>query len=148
MKHRGNQPPFDRDGDDRFRPQMGRRRPSGHERAPTFRVLMLRAIQKQGGVHFGARRSQSRRGLVAVREPHGFSRRCVIKGRYVSMTRHGQKAAKLHLAYLERDGVERDGSPGRLYGPDETFTAKAFDVPIPKSNDSSGSSFHRKTVIA
>jgi hypothetical protein len=34
------------------------------------------------------------------------------------------------LAYLERDGVERDGSPGRLYGPHEEFNAEAFRAPL------------------
>ena len=28
----------------------------------------------------------------------------------------GARASALHLTYIERDGVERDGSPGRLYG--------------------------------
>jgi hypothetical protein len=32
----------------------------------------------------------------------------------------------LHLVYLERDGVERDGSPGRLYGADDTFDWEVF----------------------
>jgi type IV secretory pathway VirD2 relaxase len=54
----------------------------------------------------------------------------VIKARYVSMTGNGRKIAKAHLAYLERDGVERDGSPGRLYGPDESFDAEAFRRPL------------------
>ena len=38
----------------------------------------------------------------------------------------GRKLAARHLAYLERDGVERDGSPGRLYGADEKFSAEEF----------------------
>ncbi len=42
------------------------------------------------------------------------------------MTAGGRKLAGRHLAYLERDGVERDGSPGRLYGPDEKFSADEF----------------------
>jgi type IV secretory pathway VirD2 relaxase len=63
---------------------------------------------------------------VAVRAPHALSRRCVIKARYVPMRANGQKLAQLHIAYLERDGVERDGSPGRLYGADEEFDAREF----------------------
>ena len=62
--------------------------------------------------------------------PHSASRRCVLKGRYVPMNAHGMKAARLHLAYLERDGVERDGSPGRLYGADDTFQAEEFRAPL------------------
>ena len=33
------------------------------------------------------------------------------------MNAYGTRAAALHLSYIERDGVERDGSPGRIYGP-------------------------------
>jgi hypothetical protein len=35
-----------------------------------------------------------------------------------------------HLAYLERDGVERDGSPGRLYGADDGFDRDGFRAPL------------------
>jgi type IV secretory pathway VirD2 relaxase len=42
----------------------------------------------------------------------------------------GAKVAKAHLAYLERDGVERDGSPGRLYGPDKSFEVETFRAPL------------------
>ena len=40
----------------------------------------------------------------------------MIKARYVKVTPGSYKAAKVHLAYLEREGVERDGSAGKLYG--------------------------------
>ena len=46
------------------------------------------------------------------------------------MSGGGRDACRLHLAYLERDGVERGGSPGRLYGPDESFDATAFNEPL------------------
>jgi hypothetical protein len=55
----------------------------------------------------------------------------VIKSKYVTMTADGRKLAARHLAYLERDGVERDGSPGRLYGPDDEFSADEFRERIP-----------------
>jgi type IV secretory pathway VirD2 relaxase len=70
-------------------------------------------------------------GRIAVREPHALSRHCVIKSRYVSMTAGGRDLATRHLAYLERDGVERDGSPGRLYGADEKFSAEEFRERVP-----------------
>jgi hypothetical protein len=50
----------------------------------------------------------------------------VIKSKYVPTTGEGRRLAARHLAYLERDGVERDGSPGRLYGADEKFSAEEF----------------------
>ncbi|MEP6654533.1 MAG: hypothetical protein ABJA82_14325 [Myxococcales bacterium] len=46
------------------------------------------------------------------------------------LTSRGLRAATAHLAYLERDGVERDGSAGRLYGADEEFTSAAFHKPL------------------
>ncbi len=58
------------------------------------------------------------RGRAA--SPRGWSqaqpgaRRIVVKARYVRM-RAGSRAATVHLRYLQRDGVTRDGSPGRLY---------------------------------
>lgn len=53
------------------------------------------------------------RARVAVRPPTAFSRRVIVKARYVQ----GDLAtsSRLHLAYVEREGVERDGTPGRLY---------------------------------
>jgi type IV secretory pathway VirD2 relaxase len=46
------------------------------------------------------------------------------------MTGTGRSRARAHLKYIERDGVERDGSPGRLYGADGAFDAEAFRAPV------------------
>ena len=119
----------DRESDDSFGPRMGRRQRPDHEREPTFSAQLARLIAKHGGRKRGMGRAAPMRGRVAVRAPHALSRRCVIKARYVAMTGNGRKLAKTHLAYLEREGVERDGSPGRLYGPDEKFDAAAFRAP-------------------
>ena len=40
-------------------------------------------------------------------------RRVTVKARYVKSA--GKGAGRAHLAYLERDGVTREGAPGRLY---------------------------------
>ena len=58
------------------------------------------------------------------------SRRCVVKSHYVPMARGGRLAAGRHLAYLEPDGFERDGSPGQLYGPDVALDREAFAEPL------------------
>jgi type IV secretory pathway VirD2 relaxase len=115
---------------DRFRPRIGRRRDAATEREPTFRAQIARALAKQGGRRRGQGRAASKRGRIAVRSPGALSRRCIIKAHYVATTGNGRKRAKAHLAYLERDGVERDGSPGRLYGADRTFDPEAFGAPI------------------
>jgi type IV secretory pathway VirD2 relaxase len=116
-----------------IRPRMGKRSQPRTERVPvTFQAQVQRALQRHGvGNWLGARSltARNRRGAVAVREPNVRSRRCVIKGRYVKVKANG-KAAKMHLAYLERDGVERDGSPGKLYGADAAFDKEAFRAPM------------------
>src|SRR5450432_299019 len=112
-----------------FRPKMGGRTAPFGERLPSFRSQMARALNRYGGRRARTNRS-NQPGRVAVREPRALSRRCVVRARYVPMTTRGLKAAKLHLAYLERDGVERDGSRGLLYGADETFAREAFREPL------------------
>ena len=51
-----------------------------------------------------------------VPAPRASSRRCVVKARFVPMNAYGARAAALHLSYIEREGVEQDGSSGRVYG--------------------------------
>jgi type IV secretory pathway VirD2 relaxase len=57
------------------------------------------------------------------------ARRVVIKARVVRLTAYGAKAAVLHLRYIERDGVEKDGAKGELYGPDGPVRRKTFEEP-------------------
>jgi hypothetical protein len=118
------------DDDDSFRPRIGSRRQPRAERVPTFLGAIARAVAKQGGRKRGSGRAASKRGRIAVRAPHELSRRCVVKARYVPMTGNGRKLAKAHLAYLERDGVERDGSLGVLYSVDASFDTEAFRAPV------------------
>ena len=42
------------------------------------------------------------------------------------MNAYGKRAAALHLSYVERDGVEQDGSKGRLYSGAEVSDAQAL----------------------
>ena len=130
----GNRSPDDQgvEADDPFRPKMGRRHAPDRDRIPPFSAQMARSIAKRGGAKTSRGGALSKRGRIAVRAPHAFSRRGVIKARYVSMTGNGRKIARAHLAYLGSvDGVERDGSPGQLYGPDESFDTEAFRAPLP-----------------
>jgi type IV secretory pathway VirD2 relaxase len=43
----------------------------------------------------------------------------------------GRDASRRHLLYLERDGVDRDGTPGNFYGVGEVFDRAAFEAPLP-----------------
>ncbi len=113
--------------DDReFRLRPGRIRSSRAQRARPFIAQALAAAQKAGGhlsrsgrislgsrSHFGRGRTAS---IVANRLLTGRSRVVVIKTRVV---RHTARAAPLsvHLSYLRREGVTRDGEKARLFGP-------------------------------
>src|SRR5579863_9439575 len=102
------------DKEDRIRGWFGRPR----------KTDPYRLAPPRGGFH---RRIATRRiGRVAVRSPGGYARRCVIKAHFVPVRTHGARALRMHLDYLERDGVGRDGSPGRLYGADEKFEGEDF----------------------
>ena len=43
------------------------------------------------------------------------TRRTIVKTRLVRLGGKGLGAARAHLRYIQRDGVSRDGDPGRLY---------------------------------
>jgi hypothetical protein len=51
------------------------------------------------------------------RGPGERMRRVVVKARIVRLKRGG-KGADAHLRYLQRDGTDREGERGRLYGPE------------------------------
>jgi type IV secretory pathway VirD2 relaxase len=97
-----------------FRPK---RRAGLHRGAPdsSFRLAVLSNVRTncRAAYHQGVRIARAR---IAVRRPGHLDRRVIVKARFVSMSGDGVKTAALHLRYIERDGVERDGSPGRLYG--------------------------------
>ncbi len=108
-------------GDDDLRIRPGRVRSRGHTNTKRFVSQVLRAAEKAGGVRRGAsahrRAGAFGRGRAASLRASGLNartRRVTVKARVV---RHGSRSAPLatHLAYLERDGVARDGSPGRLF---------------------------------
>jgi len=112
-----------RDDDIRIRP--GRIRSTKPGRAKSFVSRVLAATQKAGGLHRSGARGKGRgafgRGraasLSALRGLTSHSRGVVIKARVV---RHGPKSAPLttHLSYLQRDGITRDGAPGRMFDAD------------------------------
>ncbi|MEG2980242.1 MAG: type VI secretion protein, partial [Stenotrophomonas sp.] len=46
-----------------------------------------------------------------------MSRRVIIKTLLVNQRQASPQSLAKHLRYIERDGVGRDGEPGRAYGP-------------------------------
>jgi type IV secretory pathway VirD2 relaxase len=55
-----------------------------------------------------------------------MSRRVTIKTLLVNQQRASPQSLAKHLRYIERDGVGRDGEPGRAYGPQTEADLNAF----------------------
>ncbi len=114
-----------------FRPRIaGKRREADTHRLPRLSVDMRRRLRSLGRAKRGEG-PKGVRGLAAVAEPSALSRRCLVKAHFVPMRAGGRDAVRLHLAYLERDGVERDGSAGVLYGAAAEFDRVSFAREIP-----------------
>jgi len=107
-----------------FRPRIGGRR--GHiapERVPGFRAGLLARLEQR--FVRAQRATASALGVRPVRStdvsPPGITaRRCIVKARVVPTKGRGLAAARLHLDYIEREGVEADGSKGVVFGPGDT----------------------------
>lgn len=108
--------------DDDFEPSLGR---IGNRRP---RSSYLREVRR-GVAVAGSRRRQTRfdgsrigRGagvgrVLGSRDRYAAfrTRRVVVKARLIKLTDRGLKGAQVHLRYLQRDGVTREGLPGDLY---------------------------------
>ena len=92
-----------------------------------FRNAVLASVRAGSRVARSLRPAKTR---IAVRAPTALSRRAVLKARVVQMKAGALKGAALHLRYLQREGVERDGSKGHLYGPDGPANADDFERPV------------------
>src|SRR5690242_4868930 len=115
--------------EDDFTPHLGRPRARGGGRSRTFLQRVLRARALAGAARRGSRRfngSRIGRGSVVARQLAGRGRfaadrqrRVMVKYRIVRLNKlNGKEAARAHLRYIQRDGVTRDGEPGRLYSAD------------------------------
>jgi type IV secretory pathway VirD2 relaxase len=107
--------------EDRFRVRPG----APKNRQQKFVSQVIKEISKAGGksVHRPGARPGARlgRGHVAARftsrslSPN--ARRVTIKTRLVNLKQVGSRSTLTHLRYIEREGVGRDGEPGKAYGP-------------------------------
>lgn len=113
-----------RQDDDRFRIRPG----APKHRGDTFIDQVLRQTSKAGSkasktIRKAGQRPGARlgRGHVAARfvgrslTPN--ARRVTIKARLVNLKQAGRRSTDAHLRYIEREGVDRQGGPGRAYGP-------------------------------
>lgn len=124
--------------DDDFKPRLGRMRAASSPRGRKYLSGVLAAAAAAGIARTArARRfdgSRIARGsalgrLLASRDRHAGlrGRRAIVKTRLVRLGRNGGPAARAHLRYIQRDGVTREGDPGRLYSAgEEAADGKAF----------------------
>jgi len=114
--------------DDDFVPKLGRVRERREVRSGFLREVE-RAVARAGGRKRGGIVTASRfygnrigRGagvgrVLASRDRHAAlrTRRVVIKTLLIKLAGRSLNGERVHLRYLQRDGVTREGSPGDLY---------------------------------
>ena len=114
------------DGEDRFKPKLGKIRSRGDRKAKTYlqRVLHAASLSGPGFGCMGASAFSGSRigrgggwgtGAAMRRGRISGRRRVIVKTRIVKLQGQGIGAAKAHLKYIQRDGVTREGEPGQLY---------------------------------
>ncbi|MDE2166774.1 MAG: relaxase/mobilization nuclease and DUF3363 domain-containing protein [Alphaproteobacteria bacterium] len=107
--------------DDDFEPRLGRI----HDRRLRSQYLRqvrrsaMPATRRRSGRFDGSRVGRGA-GVGRVLRPHDRyaafrTRRVVVKARLIKLADRGLKGAQVHLRYLQRDGVTREGLPGDLY---------------------------------
>ncbi len=107
-------------GHDDFRIRPGRIRSTRSPRTKPFLAQALQAAQKAGGFSRGRTKRGSTFGrgraasLAASRLLNNRARGAIVKARVVRRMR-SPGALRAHIGYLKRDGVTRDGSPGKLF---------------------------------
>jgi type IV secretory pathway VirD2 relaxase len=104
-----------------FRPRMrGGRGPTPRGGSARLRNALLSCVPR------GARRRGPRLQVTGL---GAGARRVVVKAHVARLGGRGARAAVLHLRYIERDGVEKDGSKGVLYDAKSRVSAEAFEQP-------------------
>jgi type IV secretory pathway VirD2 relaxase len=107
-------------GNDDFRIRPGRIRSTRTARTKPFLAQALQAAQKAGGLSRASPRRGSTFGrgraasLAASRLLGSRARGAIVKVRVVRRLR-SPGALRAHIGYLQRDGVTRDDSPGKLF---------------------------------
>lgn len=113
--------------DDDFEPRLGKIRSRGPKRGRKFLHQVLAATNLARGGAGSARKSRfngSRIGrgagagrVLASRDRYAAfrQRRVIVKARIVKLAGKGMNSARAHLRYIQRDGMTREGEPGKLY---------------------------------
>src|SRR5579872_5235362 len=97
--------------------------PPSRDGARSFRNSILARI--------AGRTRRGPRAPAPVHPLQAHARRVIVKAHLQRMGVTGAKAAALHVRYIERDGVEKDGSKGVLYDARGAVRARVFEQPRP-----------------
>ncbi len=109
---------------DEVNPRLGRIRDARRARAQRHAALVFRQAGKHGARALRQRGhvppTTPKRGMGAgARAAAGLiapgSRRVIVKARYTRIVAGDLGAARAHMRYIVRDGVTREGAPGRRY---------------------------------
>lgn len=111
---------------DRFRVKPSAPKSRGGPRAQRFISQVLKEVSKAGakrsGKNVGRPANTFGRGRIgaslAGQRLGANARRVIIKSRFVVLRRASPNSVSVHLRYIERDGVTRDGQKGQAYGAD------------------------------
>jgi type IV secretory pathway VirD2 relaxase len=112
--------------EDRFRIKPSAPKSRAGPRSQRFVSQVLKEVSKAG-----AKRSSKNAGrpantfgrgrvaaTIAGQRLGANARRVIIKSRFVVLQRASPNSVAVHLRYIERDGVTRDGQKGQAYGHD------------------------------
>ena len=108
-----------------FAPRFGNRGHRASDRQSSSLRIAVLALMRRGARRYG--RGPGPAGNLGG-HLHG-ARRVIVKAHVVRLTASGAKAAKLHLRYIARDGVEKDGAKGILYDASGTGRGETFEEP-------------------
>jgi type IV secretory pathway VirD2 relaxase len=112
--------------DKEFQPRLGK---IGHGKSASPKPFVRQVLDVAYKSGFKSRGKSSFTGqrigrgaawgtLASAGLMRGGSRRAVIKVRIAKLQAGNLAAPRAHVRYLKRDGVDRSGEPGKLYGPD------------------------------
>jgi type IV secretory pathway VirD2 relaxase len=109
-----------------FRPKVGPPRSGGSGRSPFAKEVLAQVSRAGPASRSGRLKSLLRKGTrlgrghvaskFAGQSLTSRARRVVIKSRLVVFKGRGRQSTKDHESYVEREGVDRNGGCGQLYG--------------------------------
>lgn len=106
-----------------FSPRFGNRGHRASDRQSSSLRYAVLALARRGA----RRQASGRAGAGDFGARMRGARRVIVKAHFVRLTASSMKAATMHLRYIERDGVEKDGAKGVLYDGSGPARREAFE---------------------